>query len=414
MTGDRKSANARRSWAAGGAVNALVAATLAQAATMVSDQGIPVLLPFIKHDLALSLPAAAALVTIMASGRLVAALPVGQLVDRVGSRAVLIGTSIVLGLFLGLASLAHSLPVLVVLLIAAGAATAGTTSAGAALVAQSFGSRRGLAMGIRQSGVPLGGLAGALLLPWLAQASSWHWAIAVSAAIAATGAIIVYALTTDAAEVRHDRPPLSLRRLVSLVGSRPLLAIFVWGGVFVVGQYSFISLIAVQEGGLSLGVLMVILAQLGGTLGRPGWGLFSDLIGRRRRACLLLISAAAVASCLVVGRLQPSAGPWLLGAFAFAFGISLIGWQGLWATSIVEIAGPGQAGTALGFGQLFIQVGIMAGPALLALIAETGGGFNLAWTVLAVALALASIPLLLIQEWPVEGRFTDGWKTPPA
>jgi len=54
-------------------------------------------------------------------------------------------------------------------------------------------------------------------------------------------------------------------------------------------------------------------------------------------------------------------GPWVLGAFAFVFGVALIGWQGLWATSIAEIAGPGQAGTALGFGQMFIQVGIIGG-----------------------------------------------------
>jgi MFS family permease len=390
-------------WFAGGAISALVAATFAQAATMVSDQGIPVLLPFIKRDLNLSLPAAALLVTVMGSGRLIASLPVGQLVDRIGSRAVLGGTSLVLAVILMFASFAHSLPVLAVLLIAAGAATAGTTSAGAALVAQAFGSRRGLAMGIRQSGVPLGGLIGALLLPWVALMSSWHWAIAVSAVIAASGAVVVYALTTKEAEVKPDRP--AIRLILSMVRSRPLLAIFFWGGVFVVGQYGFITLIAVQEGGLGLGVLMVTFAQLGGALGRPAWGLFSDLIGRRRRACMLLISGAGIASCLVVGRLHPSAGPWVLGAFAFVFGVALIGWQGLWATSIAEIAGPGQAGTALGFGQMFIQVGIIGGPAALALIAETGGGFILAWTVLAVALLLASTPLVLIRTWPVEGQF---------
>lgn len=392
-------------WARGAALNALVAATFAQTATMVSDQGIPVLLPFIQRDLGLSLPAAALLVTLMGAGRLITALPVGHLVDRLGSRRILASTCIILGVFLGLAALAHSLPLLVVALIAAGAATAGTTSAGAALVAQAFGSRRGLAMGIRQSGVPLGGLIGAALLPWLTQVTSWHWAIAASALIAITGAVVVYTITNEAAEVRHTPPHFSLAQLVSPVRSRPLLAIFIWGGIFVVGQYGFISLIAVQEGGLRLGVVMVVLAQLGGVLGRPAWGYFSDLIGRRRRICLLLISAAAVVSCLLVGHLQPSAGPWVLGACAFAFGVSIIGWQGLWATAIAEIAEPGQAGSALGFGQLFIQVGIMAGPAVLALVAETRGGFNLAWTILAAALLLASLPLVLIRDWPAEGQY---------
>jgi MFS family permease len=383
-------------------MNVLLAATFAQAGSMVSDQGIPVLLPFIKHDLNLSLPAAALLVTTMGSGRFIASLPVGQLVDRIGSRAVLGGTCVVLSVVLGLASLANSLPLLVVLLVAAGAATAGTTSAGAALVARAFASRRGLAMGIRQSGVPLGGLIGGLLLPWIATAVSWHWAIAASAAFALAGAIAVYVLTTDRDEARSGRPALGL--VVSLLRSKPLIAVFVWGGVFVVGQYSFITLIAVQEGGLALGVLMVTFAQLGGALGRPAWGLFSDLIGQRRRLCMLLISAAAVACTMVIGRLQPSAGPGLLGAFAFAFGIAMIGWQGLWATSISEITGPGQAGTALGIGQMFIQVGIVAGPAILALIIERGG-FNFAWTALGVALLVATLPLLLIRNWPVEGRF---------
>ena len=390
------------------ALSALFAATFAQTASMVSDQGIPLLLPLIKHDLALSLPVAAFVVTSAGLGRLLTALPVGQLVDRVGSRAVLTGTCITLALCLALAAAAHSVPLLLIALVAGGAATAGTTSGGAALVAQAFRARRGLAMGIRQSGVPLGGLVGAFLLPWVALASSWHWAIAVSAVIAASGGVVAFLMISGAAEQMPRVSRLSLASVLQPLRSGPLLALFIWGGFLVMGQYAFISLVPIQEGSLRLGVLMVAAGQVGGIVGRPGWGLISDLIGGRRRLCMVLISILAVAGCLAVGVLRPSAGPIVLAVAAFAFGLSVIGWQGLWATAITEVGGAGRAGSALGFGQLFIQVGILVGPVFVALVAGTPGGFRLAWIALALLVIAGSAPLLLVRRWPAEGGFATG------
>jgi len=383
---------------------ALVVATFAAAAASVADQGVPLLLPFIKPEFNLSLATAAVLVTIFAVGRALGSLPTGYLVDLLGSRFILVWTCYLLGVFLALAAMTHTVLWLAVALIAAGAATAGTTAAGAPMVAAAYTRLRGLAMGIRQAGIPVGGAVGAIALPWLAYQGSWRLALAAAGAVALAGALVaslmrwdrIARISTGDAVVDDQPPPLL---------SAPVLALFAWSALAVAAQYAFLALISVQEGAIGLGVTMVVLSQAGGIVGRPGWGLVSDAIGRRRRLTLLIVTAVGIISILAISWLPPTSNLLLLGAAALGFGLSVNGWQGIWATSVVELAGPGRAGTALGYGQLALQIGTVAGPAFVALVAERSGGFGVAWLVLAGAMAVASIPLMISRTWPAEGRY---------
>ncbi|MGH3343528.1 MAG: MFS transporter, partial [Carbonactinosporaceae bacterium] len=136
---------------------ALVAALTAQTAVSVSEQGAPTIVGFIKHDLALSAGAAGALVAAIPAGRVLGSYAAGRAADSLGERVVLVVGASVMGLFVGLSALAP-LAGLVVLLVVAGAFAGTATPAGSKLVLVSFPlRRRGLAMGIRQTGVPLGG-----------------------------------------------------------------------------------------------------------------------------------------------------------------------------------------------------------------------------------------------------------------
>jgi MFS family permease len=66
-------------------------------------------------------------------------------------------------------------------------------------------------------------------------------------------------------------------------------------------------------------------------------------------------------------------------------------------TMVSELGPPGSAGTAVGFGMLFTNAGIVAWPPLLGLAADLTGSLRWSWVVLGVALVVALWPLRQIR-----------------
>ena len=153
--------SARR--AGGGPWSILAVAVVAQVGVSVIDQGIPTLTGFIKDDLDLSAFEAGLVVSSFAAGRIVGSYAAGLAADRIGERTVLAAGALAAAAFVFAASLA-SLPLFAFLLLLAGAAGAASTPAGGRLVLLAFPpDRHGIALGIRQTGIPLGGLIAAAI-----------------------------------------------------------------------------------------------------------------------------------------------------------------------------------------------------------------------------------------------------------
>ncbi len=163
----------------------LAAALVSQVGVSVVEQGIPTLTGFIKDDLGLTAAAAGLTVSSFTVGRVVGSYAAGLAADRIGERRVLVGGGVATGLLVALA-VSAPLPALVLLLALAGVASAASTPAGGRLVLLAFPrNRRGLALGLRQTGIPIGGLVAAVLLPWIAHLEGWRWSLAVGGAITA-------------------------------------------------------------------------------------------------------------------------------------------------------------------------------------------------------------------------------------
>ena len=122
--------------------------------------------PRARDEYGLSLTEVGVVLAAQWIGTTVTLLPWGLLADRIGERLVLaIGLTLCGALLLGLA-LVPPFPVLVALLIAGGAAGASVNSASGRAVMQWFDAgERGLALGIRQTAIPLGGVTTSLVLP---------------------------------------------------------------------------------------------------------------------------------------------------------------------------------------------------------------------------------------------------------
>lgn len=386
---------------------ALTAALIAQTAVSLTEQGLPTVTGFIKQDLALSATAAGALVAAIPAGRILGSYAGGRTVDHIGERTVLVAGATAVGLLVVLAGLAP-LGALVLLLLAVGAFASTATPAGAKLVLLSFPSHhRGTAMGLRQAGVPLGGLLAALALPWLSGAWSWRTALVVGGALTIVGGAA--ALAAGGIESRAQHPVNAAARRSTRVGrgllhDRDLLLLTVWGVMLVSGQYVLIAFLPIylhQDTQLALttATLLVAIAQGGAINGRLVWGIVSDRVFHgRRRPLLFIITLVGCATFLVLGALPTGTPLVVYGIAAFLGGTSVIGWQGIFIVSIGELAGPQRAGTATGLALTFISVGIAAAPPICGLIADVAGGFQAMWMALAILVGLALVPAMLVHE----------------
>jgi hypothetical protein len=203
-------------------------------------------------------------------------------------------------------------------------------------------------MGARQTGVPLGGLLAAALLPSIAAASSWRVALVAAGLLTGLGAVCVLAMTRG----RDDSgPPPAARQEPHEHPWRDLgiVLLTVWGCLVVSGQYALISSLALdihKASGRSLTQtsLLVVAAQVGGIAGRIGWGVLSDHDAAQRREPFLFVMnllAIGVALAFFAGPVRASFSA--LRCVAAVAGSALIGWQRRWVTAVAERAGPSHA-----------------------------------------------------------------------
>jgi MFS family permease len=375
-------------------------AVTAQVGVSVIDQGMPTLTGYIKADLKISAATAGLAVSSFAAGKIFGAYGAGVAADRLGERRVLVFGALTTAAFAAIASFAP-LALVFPLLFLAGVAGSSSTPAGGRLVLNAFPrTRHGLALGIRQTGIPLGGLIAAAILPWVAHRSSWRWSLLVGAGIAVLCVIPMARLRID----RTAAAPRRSEKTHGVLRDRNIGLLTVWGFLVVSGQYAILAFLALylhQRAGIALweGSLLVAAANASGIVGRIAWGAFSDrALGRGRKPLLLALTAACLASALLLFALPHNAPVGVLIIAAVVAGIALIGYQGLWVTMIAEAAGPERVGAATGLAVTFITVSIALSPPFYGLVADLAGTYRAIWAVLALIVGLAFVPAMLIRE----------------
>jgi sugar phosphate permease len=91
------------------------------------------------------------------------------------------------------------------------------------------------------------------------------------------------------------------------------------------------------------------LAQMGGMVGRVGWGVISDrAFGGQRKAVLVGIGIGSVALLGLLGLVTSVTSPVILLSLIFLSGVCMIGYQGVSYALIGELAGSARTGAALG------------------------------------------------------------------
>jgi sugar phosphate permease len=351
----------------------LAAGTLAQASFSAVSVGLPALAPALRSHYHLSLGETGVVLGAVGFGMLPALLPWGLLADRTGERAVIaLGLAGATGA-LALAGEAASFASLVLLLALAGVLGSSVNAASGRAVMRWFEPReRGLALGIRQTAIPIGGAGAAASLPWLASAGGTRLACFALAGGCAAGAALAGLLMRDepsreAPRADEDRTaPLRDRHMWLLGGG---------SGLFLFSQIaitSYVVLFLHQHRGVSphaaAGVLAGInVLAIGARIGAGRWSDFVHARIRPIRTIGIALTLAVVLSAALVDAPLAVLVPALVVA-----GVLALSWNGLSFTAAAETSGTARSGAALGFQQTLLAVmGAGVPPAFAAVVGAT-------------------------------------------
>ncbi len=328
-------------------VIALTATTCAQ----VFINGAAFLIPTLHNERGLDLAQAGLLSSMPSFGLVLALIPWGYVVDRVGERIVLaLGSALIAAAAFAAASV-DSLLALGGFLFLGGLAAASSNSASGRLVVGWFPpDQRGLAMGIRQTATPLGVGLGALVIPRLAESRGISDALLFPAVVCAIAAVVCALAVTDPPRpARADADEQDLANPYR--GSSVLWRIHAVSVLLVVPQavlwtFTLVWLMSDRGWSAASAGAMVTGAQVLGAAGRIAAGRWSDMVGSRLRPIRTIALAAAASMALL------ALTDWLDSPVSVALmvvaSIITVSDNGLAFTAIAEIAGPFWSGRALG------------------------------------------------------------------
>jgi sugar phosphate permease len=338
---------------------------VAQASYAVTGLGLPAIAPAIRRDFGLTLTQTGVVLAASFLGSVPTLLLWGLVADRIGERLVMAAGLAAASGALVWAGYASTFAILVTALAVAGGVAAGVNSATGRAVMQWFApDERGLALGIRQMAVPLGGAIGAVGLPLLEEHVSLRAAFVGLAVASAVGAIVAFTLIrVEPSEERSG--------LARPLHDRRVWLICIGSTFFVTTQLSllgFFVLFLHDHRGVSTAVAAAALAvtQVLGGISRIALGRLSDLI--RMRIAPLRWVGLGIAISVAVLTIVLDASPWIVVPvlmIAATFGLS---WNGLSFTATAETAGRARSGAAIGLQQTFLAVGGLVAPITFAAV----------------------------------------------
>ncbi len=347
------------------------------------QSGLPALGPALQAAFGLSLIEVTAVFTAFGLGTVVTVYAWGVLADRVGERLVLSLGPALGGAAVATVALAGGLvSVLAGMFVAGMLAAAATSGSGRAVFGWFPRAERGLALGLRQTAVPVGAAAASFSLPALAAATSVDAALLVMAGALVASAVAAAIWLRDPPPRRSAAPPAPPAARDPRIWRLGLAS-----ALLIVGQVGVSSLLVLYlfsergwsatEAALALGVI-----QVGGAIARVAAGRWSDHRDERISPFRRL---AVVAGVLLLGAtVLANASSALLVPFLMAGGMFAMSWNGLSFTAAAEISGGGQAGRAMGLQNTLMRTAGAATPIALGALAA-GVSWQLAFLVMGLA-----------------------------
>ncbi len=387
----------------------LAAGTLAQASFSTASVGLPALAPAMRTEYRLSLSETGVVLAAIGIGMLLTLLAWGLLADRFDERLVIAVGLVGAGAAFAAAARSTSLDSLVSTLIAAGALGASVNAAsGRAIMSWFPPDELGLALGIRQTAIPIGGALGAAVLPVLGGTRPAFFALGGACVVGAiVAALFMRGSPAREPELTEVVRPMRDKRMWLLGGGT---ALYLTAQIGITG---FVVLFLHEHRHVSTHAAAALLAAINVLAigARIGAGRISDRLRTRLRP-LRVIGIALAATTAAVAALLDAPLALLVPAFAVA-GVVSMAWNGLAFAAAAEAAGAARTGAALGFQQTLLGVVVAGAPPAFAAVAASS--WRLAFALAALGPLLGVLCLEAVPEaTTTTGRRPGTSAIPPA
>lgn len=259
---------------------------------------------------------------------------------------------------------------------------------------------RGTLMGIKQTGVPMGGAIGTASAV-LAPAVGWQPVIGGLGVVTALLGFMFVILPRDTTPASVRRKTLreefdAIGQLFRnpVLGRNNLASGLTNGGQFILWSYLTEFLRLGAGFGLPLANACLSILHLSSIAGRIFWGWLTDRVLRRdSRVALLMLTAIAVAGMLGMALVTPQNALLIVPLLAIVLGLTICSATGVQLALTLQTARPDQAGSAIGYTMLVTNLGGVVAPPAFGLVLELGGGFALAWALTGLGVLLALLLL---------------------
>ena len=358
-------------------------------------QSVPPVLSLIMADLNLSHAQGGLLMSFFALLGIIVAIPAGMLADRYSQKAIVLVALALMIVGPALVASGSSLPVLALGRIVSGVGAVTFVVVAPQLLAQWFAGREvGIAMGIFNTGMPLGTILSLNLLSRLAESLDWRASIWVSAGLSLV-ALAVFALLFAPAPRRSEHasaPSEGFFQSIRLAGTPIWLVGAAWGlfNAAVISLFTFTpDLLKASGFSIATAGFFTSLVMWPGLVLSPVIGYIIDRIDRKRS--IIAVGGLALAALMVW---VPTAAGWVM-ALMLLIGVA----QALVPTPIFalppDVTTPERLGLGFGIISACLNIGIVVGPALAGLMKDVTGSYQASYALMS-GFAVLIVPAMVI------------------
>jgi len=260
---------------------------------------------------------------------------------------------------------------------------------------------RNTLFGIRQMGVPIGGLAAGMCFPLMAEAYGWQLAILFAALACLSLAVVIQLIRSQYDTERQPKRQLFISNgqgPISVMQHAPRMRRLCFAGMLFAGaEVTAVANIVfflshdvgwtLTSAGLALSIL-----SLGGAIGRLFWGLVADRL--RNNTNMLGYLGIAIFGSMIALAVWSDDAPSLVYVAAFCVGVTAGGWTGVGIAEGARLAG--KSGAVAGTAALtqFMFLGVVLLPMMAGIALALGTTYPYVFAMVGALSGLGGLSLL--------------------
>ncbi len=329
---------------------------------------------------------------------------VGRLLDQYNERLLIGVSSILLGGSLLIIQVIEGFTGLLFVLTIVGVFYSTAQPGGSKVILKWFPKeKRGLAMGIRQAGIPIGGAVAGAIIPTLTVKFSLSFTIYILSSICIVGGVLFLVFYKE--PLSHYKSTINNKRisiwkqLKRVISNKELYSVLFTGVCMIslqmvlIGHFINFLIIAKSITPVLAGKVFAVTLFVG-MMGRIVLAVVSDSFYKGNRRRPLFISVIATFICIIILILNiHNLSVWNLFLISGLLGFFGIGWFSLFMVEIAETSRKDAVGITVSFALTLNQIAIVFAPPIFGFVVEIKG-YTWAWIAIAILLFISAVSLL--------------------